>query len=338
MFEVVASLAGPIIGGMMGADAASDAAAGQERAAALATEEQRRQFDLLRQDNAPFLTTGQMANIKLRELLGLGGGGSSTPRSLDQILTELRNSGRFTTSDRMQGSATGIDWGIEGGRMGYVYEDGSTGFEPFKGTKTVDEAALQAEAKKLYDQELASSAGVGSGNVGELLKGFTGADVASEPGFQFGLTQGTKAIENAARARGMSMSPATVKELLRYGQDYAGTKFNEAFNRDMSTKTQKYNFLTGTSGGGQQAAQTVGSAGMNMANNVGQLVTGAANARGAAGIAGANAFAGGINNAINNYSQKNLLDRILNKGGVGGGSGSTPWDTPNYLSTVGYGY
>jgi hypothetical protein len=324
MFEALAIGGASLLGGMMGADAASDAAAGQERAAAQATAEQRRQFDLLRQDNAPFLTTGQMANIRLRELLGLGGG-SSAPRSMDQILTELRNSGRFTTSDRMQGSATGIDWGIEGGRMGYVYEDGSTGFEPFKGTKTVDEAALQAEAKKLYDQELASSAGVGSGNVGELLKGFTGADVASEPGFQFGLSQGNKAIENAARARGMSMSPATVKELLRYGQDYAGTKFNEAFNRDMSTKTQKYNFLTGTSGGGQQAAQTVGSAGMNMANNVGQLVTGAANARGAAGIAGANAFAGGISNAIGNYQQQNLLDRILNRGGYGGGMSSTPY-------------
>jgi hypothetical protein len=340
MFDALVMGGASLLGGMMGSDAASDAAAGQMRAAEMATEEQRRQFDLLRQDNAPFLQTGQMANIRLRELLGLGGGGSAAPRSVDQIMAELRNSGRFSTPGQLQ---RGEEILAEGGGGGYRFYDPSDPQSYFRsepneyrmGPASVDEEALKAEAQRLYEQSLSSGT---PGNVGELMKNFTGADLVNEPGFKFGLDQGNKAIENAARARGMSMSPATVKELLRYGNDYAGTKYGEAFNRDMSNRTTKYNFLTGTSGGGQQAAQTVGSAGMNMANNVGQLVTGAANARGAAGIAGANAFAGGINNAINNYSQKNLLDRILNKGGVGGGSGSTPWDTPNYLSTVGYGY
>src|SRR5690606_35872472 len=89
-------------------------------------------------------------------------------------------------------------------------------------------------------------------------------------------------------------------------------------------RTTKFNFLTGTSGGGQQAAQTVGNFGANMASNVGNLITGAGNARGAASIAGANAITGGISNAINFMQQKDILDRILNRGGIGGVS-STPF-------------
>jgi hypothetical protein len=324
MFEALVMGGASLLGGMMGSDAASDAAAGQMRAAEMATAEQRRQFDLLRQDSAPFLQTGQMANIRLRELLGLGGGGSSAPRSVEQIMAELRNSGRFSSqpNNEMKGvqiSATGPE--VPGL---WVYPDGTTGTEPVKrgGAPVVDEQSLRAEAKRLYEQGLSSGS---PGNVGELMKNFTGADLVNEPGFKFGLDQGNKAIENAARARGMSMSPATVKELLRYSNDYAGTKYGEAFNRDMSNRTTKYNFLTGTSGGGQQAAQTVGNAGMNMATNVGGLMTGAANARGAAGIAGANAMSGGINNAVNMYNQNNILDRILNRGGVGGGMSSTPY-------------
>jgi hypothetical protein len=239
-------------------------------------------------------------------------------------MAELRNSGRFSSqpNNEMKGvqiSATGPE--VPGL---WVYPDGTTGTEPVKrgGAPVVDEQSLRAEAKRLYEQGLSSGS---PGNVGELMKNFTGADLVNEPGFKFGLDQGNKAIENAARARGMSMSPATVKELLRYSNDYAGTKYGEAFNRDMSNRTTKYNFLTGTSGGGQQAAQTVGNAGMNMATNVGGLMTGAANARGAAGIAGANAMSGGINNAVNMYNQNNILDRILNRGGVGGGMSSTPY-------------
>ncbi len=159
---------------------------------------------------------------------------------------------------------------------------------------------------------------------GSIFPNFTGEDLASEPGYQFGLQEGNKAIENAARARGMFMSPSTVKGLLRYGNDYAGTKFQDAYNRDMTNRTTKYNMLSGVAGTGQTAANTLTSAGQNYANNVGQLVTGAANARGAAGIAGANAWGNALGQGANMYNQNSMLDRILNRGGYGGTS-STPY-------------
>jgi len=146
---------------------------------------------------------------------------------------------------------------------------------------------------------------------GALTRPFSPGDLVNEPGYQFGLTQGNKAIENAARARGMYMSPATVKELLRYGQDYAGTRYQDAFNRDLTNRTTTFNMLSGASGGGQTAANTLNAAGQASATNIGNLMTAGANARGAAGIAGANAWGNAFNNIGNNYIQSSYLDRIL---------------------------
>jgi hypothetical protein len=102
-----------------------------------------------------------------------------------------------------------------------------------------------------------------------------------------------------------------VKELLRYGQDYAGTKYNDAFNRDLTNRTTTYNLLSGTSGGGQVSANTLAGAGQASAMNIGNLVTSGANARGAAGIASANAYGNAFNTIGNNALQSSYLDRIL---------------------------
>jgi hypothetical protein len=153
---------------------------------------------------------------------------------------------------------------------------------------------------------------------GALFPNFTGENLTSEPGYQFRLGEGNKAIENAARARGMFMSPSTVKGLLRYGQDYASGEYQNAFNRDLTNKTTKFNMLSGAAGTGQTAANTLANTGANSASNIGQLITGAGNARGAAGIAGANAWTNALSNIGNQYNQKSFLDRILTNGGFSG--------------------
>lgn len=167
-----------------------------------------------------------------------------------------------------------------------------------------------------------------NGGSGTLLRSFSPADLESEPGYQFGLNQGNKAIENAARARGVYMSPSTMKELLRYGQDYAGTKYMDAFNRDLSNRTTTYNMLSGAGSRGQVAANTLANAGGNYATNVGNLLTAGANARGAAGIVSANAWGNAFNNVGNSYLQGSYLNRILNDGGGNGGGVYRPTLAP----------
>jgi hypothetical protein len=150
-----------------------------------------------------------------------------------------------------------------------------------------------------------------TGGDATLLRDFTGENLTSEPGYAFRLSEGEKAINRAARARGTSLSPMTVKELLRYGQDFASGEFQNAFNRDLSNRTTKYNMLSGTAGTGQTAANTIATTGANTANNVGNLITGGANARGAAGIAQGNAWGGALSNIGQMVTGNAMLDRIL---------------------------
>lgn len=76
-------LVNTVVGGRMNRDASRDATAAQERANQAAIDEQRRQFDLIRSDQAPWQETGRMALNQLASMFGLGGGaggGAGTPR------------------------------------------------------------------------------------------------------------------------------------------------------------------------------------------------------------------------------------------------------------------
>jgi hypothetical protein len=53
----------------------------------------------------------------------------------------------------------------------------------------------------------------------------------ADPGFQFRLQQGQKAIEGAAAAQGNQLSGGTLKDLMEYGQGLASDEAANAFNR-----------------------------------------------------------------------------------------------------------
>lgn len=132
---------------------------------------------------------------------------------------------------------------------------------------------------------------------GSLNTPFTGASVSTDPGYQFGLTQGLNTAQNSAAAKGSLYSGATLKALTQYGNDYATTKFDDAFNRDQTTKTAEYNKLAGVSGTGQTATNNVDTTGTQVAASQGSNLIGAGNARGAADIASGNALTGAVNQA-----------------------------------------
>jgi len=152
-----------------------------------------------------------------------------------------------------------------------------------------------------------------NGGSGSLMKPFTGADLASEPGYAFGQQQGEQAINRAAAGRGSFDSGATLRNLMRFNSDYGGTKFNEAFNRDQAQKGNQYNWLAGISGAGQSATGQVANAGTNTANNVGELMTGAGNARASGYVGATNALSGSLGNITNNWMQQNMLSQILGR-------------------------
>lgn len=123
-----------------------------------------------------------------------------------------------------------------------------------------------------------------------------------DPGYQFRLAEGNKAINAAAAARGMANSGATMKALARYGQDYASSEYDKAYNRQFSR-------LSTLAGFGNQANTNTANAGGNYGNQVGQNVMGAANAQSASQIAQANAMSGSINTGTNALMMSQFLKK-----------------------------
>lgn len=90
---------------------------------------------------------------------------------------------------------------------------------------------LWGEQKALAQPYADMGAGAIPAYQAEVEKGFTLDDFYADPGYQFGLNEGMKSMEQSAAAKGTQLSGAQLKGMNRYGTDYASTKYNEAFNR-----------------------------------------------------------------------------------------------------------
>lgn len=130
---------------------------------------------------------------------------------------------------------------------------------------------------------------------GALVRKYTGAELTSDPGYQFGLDQGTKSLNNSLAAKGGLYSGAAGQALQRYGQDYAGTKFNEGFNRNQAEKTLISNQLGSMAGQGQIATSQINSLGSATANNNANTLSSMGDARASGYLANANTVANGWN-------------------------------------------
>lgn len=108
------------------------------------------------------------------------------------------------------------------------------------------------------------------------------ASVMAEPGYQFGLQQGLNATQGTAAARGGLYSGQALKELTQYGNDYATTKYGDAWNRAQTDYSNRWNRISGLMNMGRDETARVGASDQAYANNVGNLVGGNANRVGSA--------------------------------------------------------
>ena len=120
-------------------------------------------------------------------------------------------------------------------------------------------AASQAETKAARDRAKAAlnpwrQAGVDAlGRIQEKIEAGPG-DFEGDPGYQFRLEEGQKAIERSAAARGGVLSGRAVKEAERYGQDYASNEYDKFIDRYYKS----FEPLERLSNSGQSAAGRMG--------------------------------------------------------------------------------
>lgn len=125
-----------------------------------------------------------------------------------------------------------------------------------------------------------------------------------DPGYGFRMSEGLKALDRTAAARGGLMSGAALKGAQRYGQDLASQEYTNAFNRYQTERQAKLGPLQSLAGVGQTAANTLGSQagayGTNVGNLYGQQGENAANALIAGQQARSSAY-GTFGNALGKY-------------------------------------
>lgn len=130
---------------------------------------------------------------------------------------------------------------------------------------------------------------------GSLGGAINPGDVTKEAGYQFGLNQGLTSLNNQMGARGMRNSGAALKAATRYGTDYATTKYDNAFNREVANRSAQLNPLQSLAGAAQTGASTVANAGQNYANGVSSNQAALGNALGASSIANGNIWGNTLN-------------------------------------------
>lgn len=168
------------------------------------------------------------------------------------------------------------------------------------------------------------------------------AQFQQDPGYAFRLSEGQKALERSAAARGGLLSGTTGKNLLRYGQEMGSQEYTNAFNRYQAERAARLQPLQSLAGVGQTTAQQLGATGQNyagaagnilgnMASNVGEAMGAGAQARASGYTGAANALTGGLGTYLGyqqNQAQNALLTQALGRRGgyalppFGGGSGT----------------
>jgi len=139
----------------------------------------------------------------------------------------------------------------------------------------------------------------------------------ADPGYAFRLSEGQKALERSAAARGGLLSGGTGKALQRFGQDYGSQEYTNAFNRYQAEREARLRPLQSLTGMGQTTGQQISSAGQTMASNVGDAMGSAAAARASGYVGTANALTSGLNTYLNYNQGQNYLSAL--RGGGGGG-------------------
>jgi len=142
----------------------------------------------------------------------------------------------------------------------------------------------------------------------------------ADPGYAFRLSEGQKALDRSAAARGGLISGSALKAASRYGQEMGSQEYQNAFNRYQTERASQLAPLQSLAGIGQTTASNLGALGANNAQAIGNYLTGGANAQAAGTVGLANAFGSGLGTYLN-YQQGNNLLAALRDRQVGNGTG-----------------
>ena len=188
------------------------------------------------------------------------------------------------------------------------------------------QAAAQQQANQLlaqqYQQQRAdlqpySAAGVNALSKFQGMADYTPfgtSQFQADPGYAFRLSEGQKALERSAAARGGLLSGGTGKRIAAYGQEAASQEYQNAFNRyqtERAAKLAPYQSLINT---GQASAAGQANAAGNYGTQAAQGLTIIGGAQAAGTMGGANALASGLGQYLNYNANQDLATAVRQTG------------------------
>jgi hypothetical protein len=194
-------------------------------------------------------------------------------------------------------------------------------------------------------QEIMQLLGIGgdknAAGYGSLGKSFGADQFQQDPGYAFRQSEGMKALERSAAARGNLLSGSTMKGIQRFGQDLASQEYQNAFNRYQVERSARLNPLQSLMGSGQSATNVLTGAAGQMGQNEASNLYNAGQARASGYIGQANALSGALGQIGSIASQIPLQNAMINYygGGSPGGGSVSPGrafgsSTGNYLPGI----
>lgn len=162
-----------------------------------------------------------------------------------------------------------------------------------------------------------------SADFGKYARDFGASDFQTDPGYAFRLSEGMKALDRTAAARGGLLSGATLKGAQRFNQDLASQEYQNAYNRYQTDRANQLNPLMGyASGPGMSATAASSNAAQNFGAQTGQNLQDIGTARASGYLGSGNALSGALTSAGNAYMYNNRTNALANMynvipGGVG---------------------
>lgn len=279
--------AAAIGGGLLAADSADKASDAQVNASNQSLALQQQQYQDSRRDSSPYRQTGAEALNRIRAIYGMAPIASSRITPQDQSTFDA-NAYRAANPDV---AAQGVDpW--------WHYQNYGKG-EGRGFTYTPD---AQASMSSMTGAQPAAQ-GAGAQSFLEM-----------DPGYQFRLSEGSKAVERSQAARGGLLSGAAAKEMAGYSQGLASQEYGNAYNR-----------MSQLAGIGQSQVNADNQMGANYAGNASNTITGAGNARASGYVGAGNAMQTALGQGLNYYQGNRMLDTLNRRNSGSSGDPLAQW-------------
>jgi len=147
---------------------------------------------------------------------------------------------------------------------------------------------------------------------GSAVQPFDMNKFQADPGYNFRMSEGLKALDRQAAARGGMMSGAALKAAGRYGQESASQEFGNAYNRYRQNRADQLGPLSDLMTGGTNATNATNTAMGNYGTNAANLMGQAGQATGA-GYLGAGNSLNNLGVALNQQYNTNQMMDILRR-------------------------